>query len=127
MSEKINFDSIFKSYDPPEGGISGLHKKLDKLESKGSLFSLPKIAFASAFAAVIILAVLFYPGLLKPKKNLFTDLVSKSDNPVFIKYGYIKKEAEGVTIPDSEKTHLAALRVETSNKNVKFYLIESIN
>ena len=48
------------------------------------------------------------------------DLVNKSENPAFIKYGQ-----EAVTIPDSAKSHLAALRVETSNKNVKFYLIES--
>ena len=53
------------------------------------------------------------------------DLVNKSGSPVFIKYGYKKKSMGAVTIPDSAKSHLAVLRVETSNKNVKFYLIES--
>ncbi len=89
MSEKINFDSLFKNYDPPEGGIHALREKLDKVERKGNLSSIPKIAFASTFAAVIFLAVLLIPGLLKPKRNLFVDLVNKSGNPVFIKYGYI--------------------------------------
>ncbi|MGD9160570.1 MAG: hypothetical protein PVG39_19295 [Desulfobacteraceae bacterium] len=99
--------------------------KLDGVERKSNFFSIPKIAFASTFAMVILLAVLLTPGLLKPKKNLFIDLVNKSENPAFIKYGYIKKRDEAVSIPDSAKSHLAVLRVETSNKNVKFYLIES--
>lgn len=125
MSEKIKLNSLFKRYDPPEGGLHGLREKLEKVERKGSFFSIPRIAFASAFAAVILIAALIFPGLLKPKKNLFVDLVNKSENPAFIKYGYIKKGHETVSIPDSAKSHLAVLRVETSNKNVKFYLIES--
>ena len=120
MSKKMNFDSLFKSYDPPEGGVNGLREKLERLERKSGFFSIPKIAFASSFAAVILLAVLITPGLLKPKKNLFLDLVNKSENPAFIKYGYIKKREEAITIPNSAKSHLAVLRVETSNKNVKF-------
>ena len=124
MSEKIDFGSLFKSYDPPGGGVNGLREKLDRLERKSNFFSLPKIAFASSFAVVILLAVLLDPGLLKPKKNLFIDLVNKSENPAFIKYGYRKKSGEAVTIPDSAKSRLAVLRIETSNKNVKFYLIE---
>ena len=116
---------MFKIYDPPEGGVQGLREKLDRLERKSNLFSVPRIAFASAFAAVILLAVLLTPGLKKPKNNLFVHLVNKSDNPALIKYGYMKKGKEAVTIPDSAKSHLAVLRVETSNKNVKFYLIES--
>ena len=125
MSEKINYDSLFKNYDPPKGGVNGLREKLDRLERKSNLFTVPRIAFASTFAVVILLAVVLTPGLLKPKSNLFVDLVNKSENPVFIKYGYIKKREEAVTIPDSAKSHMAALRVETSNKNVIFYLIES--
>ena len=123
--ERTNFDSLFKSYDPPGGGIQGLRKKLDNLERKGNFLSIPKIAVVSTFAVVILLAVLLVPGLLKPKRNLFVDLVNKSGNPVFIKYGYIKKGNEAVTIPADARSHLAALRIETSNKNVKFYLIES--
>ena len=125
MRKKIYFESLFKSYDPPEDGIQGLRKKLDDTERKGYFISIPQIAFASACVAVILTAVLITPALFKPKSNLFIDLVNKSENPVFIKYGYIKKKDEAVTIPDSAKSHLAVLRVETSNKNVKFYLIES--
>ena len=125
MNEKINFDSLFKNYDPPEGGIQGLQKKIENLERKGNHFSIPKIAFVSSIAVAILFAVLLVPGLLKPKRNLFVDLVNKSENPAFIKYGYIKKRNEPVSIPASARSHLAVLRVETSNKNVKFYLIES--
>jgi hypothetical protein len=123
--ENIKFENLFKSYDLSEGGIQGLRDKLERLERKRSLFSIPRIAFASSIAVVILLAVLLVPGLLKPKKNLFIDLVNKSDNPAFIKYGYKKKRNEAVSIPAAARSHLAALRVETSNKNVKFYWIES--
>ena len=123
--DSTKFYSLFKSYDPPEGGIHGLRKKLDDAERKNRFFSISKITLASAFAAVILTAALITPGLFKPKGNLFVDLVNKSENPVFIKYGYIKKGGETVSIPYSAKSRLAALRIETSNKNVKFYLIES--
>jgi hypothetical protein len=125
MSEKIKFDFFLKSYNPPEGGVQRLREKLDKEERKGDLFSIPKIVFASSVAMIIILAVLLTPTLFKPKKDLFVDLVNKSNNPVFIKYGYIKKRGEAVSILGSAKSHLAVLCVETPNKNVKFYLIES--
>lgn len=123
--ENIKFENLFKNYDPPEGGIHSLQEKLENLERKDNLFSISKIAFASSIAVVILLAVLLVPGLLKPKRNLFVDLVNKSDNPAFIKYGYVKKRNEPVSIPADARSRLAVLRVETSNKNVKFYLIES--
>jgi hypothetical protein len=62
----------------------------------------------------------------RPRSNLFIELVKKSENPAFIKYGYKKRSGEAVSIPASARSHLAVKRVETFNENVKFYLIESI-
>lgn len=125
--ENIKFESLFKKYEPPEGGIHGLNKKLEKQKIKNSLFTFPKMVFASAFATVIILTVLLYPDLMRPKNNLFIDLVNESGNPALIKYGYLTKRDEGVSIPANERSRVAVLRVKTSNKNVKFYIIESIS
>lgn len=123
--ENIEFENLFIKYDPPAGGIQGLQVKLENLERKGPFLSIPKIAFAAAFIAAAFFALFFSLELQKPKRNLFVDLVNKSDNPVFIKYGYKKSAGEAVSIPENAKSHLAALHIETSDKNVKFYLIQS--
>ena len=122
--EKTNFESLFEQYDPPEGGFQSFQEKLERSENKKSFFTVPRITLASAFVAAILLAVFLTPNLIKPKRNLFVDLINESDNPVFIKYGYKKLAGEAVSIPKNAKSHLAALRVDTSDKNVKFYLIE---
>jgi hypothetical protein len=121
--ENIEFESLFEKYDPPQGGFQGFQEKLERSERKKPFFTAPRVTLASAFVAVVLLAVFFTPDLIKPKRNLFIDLVNASDNPVFIKYGYKKPTGESVSIPDTAKSHMAALRVETSDKNVKFYLI----
>lgn len=122
--ENIRFENLFEKYDPPAGGIQGLREKLGKPEGKAPFLSIPKVAFASAVIVAIFIAVFLAPDLLKQKRNLFIDLVNESDNPVFIKYGYKKSTGESVSIPESAKSHLAALRIESSNKNIQFYLIE---
>ena len=123
--ENIKFESLFEKHDPPGGGLQGLREKLEGFESKRPFFTIPRITLASAFAAVILLAVFLTPDLIKQKRNLFIDLVNRSDNPAFIKYGYKKMAGEAVSIPENAKSNLVALRVETSDKNVKFYLIQS--
>ena len=129
MDNDIKFKSLFESYDPPEGGIQGLREKLDGLEVKKPLFSPPKIALVTTFAVLVLVAVTVTPRLMKPRQrsNLFIELVKKSENPAFIKYGYKKRSGEAVSIPASARSHLTIKRIETHNKNVKFYLLESIN
>jgi hypothetical protein len=128
MDDNIRFKRLFRSYDPPEGGIQGLREKLDRLEIKKPSFSPPKIALVTTFAVLVLIAVAVTPRLMKPRprSNLFIELVKKSENPAFIKYGYKKRSGEAVSIPASARSHLAVKRVETFNENVKFYLIESI-
>ncbi len=129
MDHNIKFKSLFKTYDPPEGGIQGLREKLDRLETKKPFFSPSRIALVTSFAVVLLVAIALIPGLIKPKSrsNLFTELVKKSENPAFIKYGYLERSEEAVSIPASARSHLTIKRVNTSDKNVKFYLVESIN
>ena len=62
----------------------------------------------------------------RPRSNLFIELVKKSENPAFIKYGYLERNSEGVSIPPSARSRLKVKRVETRNDNVKFYIIEGI-
>ena len=120
MDENIRFKNLFKSYDPPEGGVQGLREKLDRLETKKPFFSPARIALVMSFALV--------PKLMKPKprSNLFIELAKESENPAFIKYGYLERSEEAVSIPPSARSHLTIKRVNTSDKNVKFYLVESI-
>jgi len=127
MDENIRFKSLFKSYDPPEGGVQGLREKLDRLETKKPFFSSLKIALVTTLAVALLVAVGFIPGLIKPRNNLFMELVKKSENPAFIKYGYLERSEEAVSIPASARSHLTIKRVNTSDKNVKFYLVENIN
>jgi len=128
MDDNTEFKSLFKNYDPPKGGIQGLREKLDRLEMKRPFLSPPKIALLTTFAVVVLVSVALIPRLMKPtpSSNLFMELVMKSENPAFIKYGYLERSEEAVSVPASAKAHLKAKRVETSNENVKFYLIESI-
>jgi hypothetical protein len=126
MDDNIGYKSLFGSYDPPEGGIQGLREKLNRLETKKPFFSPPRIALVTTFAVTLLVAVALIPGLMKPKSNLFIELAKKSENPAFIKYGYLERSEEAVSIPASAKSHLTVKRVETSNENVKFYLLESI-
>lgn len=126
MDDNTRLKSLFKSYDPPEGGVQGLREMLGRHEMKKPFFSPPKIALVTTFAILILVAVVVTPRLIKPRSNLFLELVNKTENPAFIKYGYIKRSGEAVSIPASARQHLAVKRVETLNKNVKFYLIESI-
>ena len=129
MDENIRFKSLFESYDPPEGGVQGLREKLDRLETKKPFFSPARIALVMSFALVLLVAVALVPKLMKPKprSNLFIELAKESENPAFIKYGYLKRSEEGVSIPASARSHLTIKRINTSDKNVKFYLVESIN
>ena len=129
MDDNIRFENFFESYDPPEGGVQGLREKLDRLETKNPFFSPPRIALVTSFAVVLLVAVALIPGLMKPtpRSNLFTELIKKSENPVFIKYGYLERSEEAVSIPASARSHLTIKRVNTSDKNVKFYLVENIN
>ena len=129
MDNNIRIKSLFKSYDPPEVGIQGLREKLDRLEMKKQLFSPPRIALVTTFAVIVQVAVVFIPGLIKPRprSNLFIELVKKSENPAFIKYGYLERSEEAVSIPASAKSHLKVKRVKTTNKNVRFYLLESVD
>ena len=128
MDDNIRFKSLFKSYDPPEGGVQGLREKLDRVEIKKPIFSPPKIALVTTFAVAVLVTVALIPRLMQPRlrSNLFIELVNKTENPAFIKYGYKKRSGEAVSIPASARSHLAVKRIETANKNVKFYLIESI-
>ena len=128
MDDNIRFKRLFKSYDPPEGGVQGLRKKLDRLEAKKPFFYPPKIALVTTFAVVVLVSVALIPKLMKPRprSNLFIELVKKSENPAFIKYGYLERSGEAVSIPASARSRLTVKRVETSNKNVRFYLVESI-
>jgi hypothetical protein len=127
MDDNFKFNSFFKFYDPPEGGVQGLGEKLDRLELNRSFFSLPKIILATAFTVVILVAVVLSLSLIKPKSNLFIELVNKTENPAFIKYGYLKRSSKAVSIPANARSHLAVTRVKTSNKNVKFYIVENIS
>lgn len=122
----IKFENLFNNIAPPEGGVQVLKEKLKKLERKRGFFSTPKLKLVSAFAMVVLIALGISPLFLKPEKNLFTDLVSKSDNQIFIKYGYQNNNNEAVSIPAGSRSQIATMRIETVNKNVKFYLIESI-
>lgn len=126
MDDNKKFDNLFRSYDPPRGGVLVLREKLDRLEIKSSFFSLPKIVLVTTFVVAVVVAIAVTPMLIKPRSNLFIELVRKSENPAFIKYGYIKRSGEGVSIPASARQRLAVKRIETLNKNVKFYLIENI-
>ena len=126
MDDNIRFENLFETYDPPEGGVQGLREKLDSLETKKPFFSLPRIALVTSFAIAILVAVALIPGLMKPRSNLFLELVKKSENPAFIKYRYLERNEEAVSVPPSAKSYLTVKRVETSNENVKFYLVESI-
>ena len=126
MGDNIRFKSLFKSYDTPEGGVQGLREKLDRHDMKKSFFTPPKIALVTTFAVALLVMITLVPRLTKPKSNLFIELVKKSENPVFIKYGYLERSEEAVSIPASAGSRLTVKRVRTSNENVKFYLIESI-
>lgn len=127
MDDNAEFKNLFESYDPPKGGIQGLREKLDRLETKKPFLSPPKIALVTTFAVVVLVAVALIPRLMKPtpSSNLFMELVMKSENPAFIKYGYLERSEEAVSVPPSARSHLTLKRVETSNENVKFYLVES--
>jgi hypothetical protein len=127
MGEYIRFKSLFKSYDPPEGGVQGLREKLDRHDMKKSFFTPPKIALVTTFVVVVMVAVALTPMLIKPRSNLFLELVNKSENPAFLKYGYLKRSGEAVSIPAKARSRLAVMRVKTLDKNVKFYLIEIID
>lgn len=127
MDDNFKFNSFLKIYNPPEGGVQGLIEKLDRLEIKKSSFSLSRIALATGVAVVILVALVLAPRLIKPKNNLFIELVNKTENPAFIKYGYLKRSNEDVSIPANARSHLAVMRVKTSNKNVKFYIVENIS
>jgi hypothetical protein len=126
MDDNTIFKSCFKSYDPPEGGLHGLREKLDRLEAKKPFFSPPKIALTTTITVALLVAVVVVPRIMKPKSNLFIELAKKSENPAFIKYGYLERSGEAVSIPASARSHLKVKRVETSNKNVKFYMVEAI-
>ncbi|MFC1495170.1 hypothetical protein ACFL6W_07815 [Thermodesulfobacteriota bacterium] len=127
MDRKIKFENFFSSIDPPKGGVHGLREKMDKLEGKNCFFSFPKIALATTIAVAVLAAIVIIPGLLKPESNLFMELVKKSENPSFIKYGYLKRSSEAVSIPAKARSHLAVMRVKTENENIKFYIIESLD
>ena len=126
MDDHIRFKNLFKTYDPPEGGVQRLREKLDSLETKKPFFSPPKIALVTTFAVALLATAVLVPRLIKPRSNLFLELVKKSENPAFIKYGYLERSGEAVSVPASARSHLTVKRVETSNQDVKFYLIESI-
>ena len=127
MDDITRLKNLFQSYDPPEGGVQGLREKLDRLETKKPFFSLPRIALVTSFAVILLVAGALVPKLMKPKSNLFMELVKKSENPAFIKYGYLERSEEAVSIPASARSHLTVKRVKASNKNVKFYIVESID
>lgn len=129
MDDNIKFKNLFKSYDPPEGGIQVLREKLDRHEMKKPFFSPPKIVLVTTFAVALMFTAVLVPRSMKPKprNDLFMELVKKSENPAFMKYGYLEKSGEGVSIPASARSYLTVKRVNTSDKNVKFYLVENIN
>ena len=128
MNDSIRYKNLFESYDPPEGGFQGLREKLNGLETKKPFFSPPRMALVTTFAVVLLATVIFVPRMIKPwqRSNLFVELAKRSENPVFIKYGYLEKSEEAVSIPASAKSRLTVTHVETSNENVKFYLLEKI-
>lgn len=122
----MRFKTLFKSYDPPKEGVQGLKEKLNRLETKKPFFTPPKIALVTTFAVALLVSVVLVPRLMKPRSNLFIELVKKSENPAFIKYGYLERSEEAVSIPASARSRLTVKRVETSNKDVKFYIVERI-
>jgi hypothetical protein len=129
MDDITRLKNLFQSYDPPEGGVQGLREKLNRFETKKPFFSPPRIALVTSFAVILLVASALVPKLIKPRprSNLFMELVKKSENPAFIKYGYLERNEEAVSIPAGARSHLTVKRVNTSDKNVKFYLVESIN
>ncbi len=126
MDNNMRFKTLFKSYDPPKEGVQGLKEKLNRLETKKPFFTPPKIALVTTFAVALLVSVVLVPRLMKPRSNLFIELVKKSENPAFIKYGYLERSEEAVSIPASARSRLTVKRVETSNKDVKFYIVERI-
>ena len=129
MDDITRLKNLFQSYDPPEGGVQGLREKLNRFETKKPFFSNPRMALVTTFIIVALFSVVLIPKLIKPRprSNLFMELVKKSENPAFIKYGYLERNEEAVSIPPSARSHLTIKRIKTSDKNVKFYLVESIN
>ncbi|NLD39405.1 MAG: hypothetical protein GX654_21320 [Desulfatiglans sp.] len=122
----IRFENLFDNIAPPEGGIHGLREKLENLEKKRGLFSTPKFKPASAFAIVALLVLGISFVFMKPENKSFIDLAAKSGHPIFNKYNKRLETDEPVSVPAGFRTHIAVMRIETENKNVKFYLIENI-
>ena len=126
MSDNMRYKNLFESFNPPEGGVQGLREKLDRLETKKPFFSPTKIALMTAFAVALLVTAVLVPRMMKPRNNLFIELAKKSENPAFIKYGYIERNDEAVSIPASARSRLKVKRVKTSDQNVKFYIVEII-
>ena len=122
----INFENLFDNITPPEGGVKGLREKLDRLERKRGYFSTPAFKLVSAFAILAVIAVGVSPLFNKPGEKIFFELAIQSGNPVFDNYDNQQNNNEVVSIPIRSRSKMAVMPVETGNKNVKFYLIESI-
>lgn len=122
----IKFETLFDNITPPERGIQGLREKLENFEKKKGLFSTPIFKLASAFAIVALLVLGISPLFIKPENKTFIDLATESGHPIFKKYNKRLENNEPVSIPAGLRTQIAVMRIETDNKNVKFYLIENI-
>jgi hypothetical protein len=127
MRKNIRFDNMFKDYDPPDGGLHGLTQKLYREDIQSRMSYIPKLLVASTLCAVLFFAFIISPRIFKQERDMFLELVEKTNNPVFIKYGYLKKGDEGVLIFADSGARIPAVTVETSDKNVKFYKLKNIN
>jgi hypothetical protein len=124
MRKNIRFKDIFKGYDPPDGGMHGLNQRLDREDTKDRISYIPKLLGASTLCAVLFFVFIISPRIFKQERDMFLELVQKTNNPIFIKNGYFKNLDKGVFILADSGARTEAVPVETKDKNIKFYIID---
>lgn len=125
----MEFKDLFKKYEPPPGGLETLRVRLER--KKKSILLKPAIWASASFTVVLLLITILiiqstFPRIPRGEEDSFSRLVAQSNDPSLVRYGLVKAPVESVTIPEKDRSQLAALRVPIESEDVIFYWVSSL-
>ena len=124
----MNFEDLFKRYDPPPGGLERLRRRMAEEEGRSAGFELWRFARTASVVVTIALVCVVLPYLAfwdNGGEDPFTELLKASRDPSLVRYGLAEPPRAELSIPADQKTRLAALKVPVDSEDVIFYWIAS--
>ena len=124
----MRFQELFKTVEPPPGGLEKLRSRLDEEETKRFPL-LMRISYAGA-ALVVALALLLLvsrPFTRAPEEKPFNELLARSTDPSLVRYGVKEAPEAAVSIRRENRGRMAVMEMPVESDEVIFYWVVTLS